>query len=83
LVLIRSEREAADSQTNATRQDILGFFDEVDEKKEAVKNSLIDGYKCIKDHANKTEIVAMIMDEAGKSLELGALFGELEEVAEE
>jgi len=61
----------------------LGFFDEVDEKKEAVKNSLIDGYKCIKDHANKTEIVAMIMDEAGKSLELGALFGELEEVAEE
>jgi len=86
-VLIRSEREAADSQTNATRQDLLfGLLDGVVEKKEAVKNSLIDGYNCIKDHAKLGEIVPMIIDEAKESLELGALLGELgelEEVAEE
>jgi len=78
-VLIRSEREAADSQTNATRQDFLfGLFGGDDEKKQVkqVKKSLTDGWKCIKDHAKLGEIASMIVDEVKE-------LGELEEVAEE
>merc|ERR1719233_2249176 len=63
-VLIRSEREAADSQTNATRQDgfLFGLLGGDDEKKQ-VKKSLTDGWKCIKDHAKLGEIASMIVDE--------------------
>jgi len=76
-VLIRSEREAADSQTNATRQDFWIFGGD-DEKKQVkqVKKSLTDGWKCIKDHAKLGEIASMIVDEVKE-------LGELEEVAEE
>merc|ERR1712087_980670 len=79
-VLIRSEREAADSQTNATRQDgfLFGLLGGDDEKKQVkqVKKSLTDGWKCIKDHAKLGEIASMIVDEVKE-------LGELEEVAEE
>jgi len=78
-VLIRSEREAADSQTNATRQDWWVFGDGGDDEKKQVKQvkkSLTDGWKCIKDHAKLGEIASMIVDEVKE-------LGELEEVAEE
>jgi len=80
-VLIRSERQAADPQTNATRR--LGWFGNSgdDEKKMTKMTKLTkmfkDGLKCIKDNVDIGDIVKMIKDKALKR------FGELEEVAEE
>jgi len=72
-VLIRSERQAADPQTNATRRLRGGRNMDFGGLTKMFK----DGLKCIKDNVDIGDIVKMIKDKALKR------FGELEEVAEE